>query len=253
MVSGSLGGVLVEAAALWVKLQSMGGAGVNVVAFSLWGEGPMYWAGALRNAELVERYYPGWRCRFYVDDASPARLIEGLARCNVDIVRMGRREAFDGAFWRFLPASDPEVDVMLSRDCDSRISDREVAAVAEWILSDKDFHIMRDHPCHDVPILGGMWGCRHGLLRDMEQMIKRWSSSLASKGCDQEFLAAEVYPRVRGRSFEHSELGPSFDGQVSRFPTPRRAYEFVGDVFDERDARDGEFWRLVREHVDRVG
>jgi len=44
-------------------------------------------------------------------------------------------------FWRFWAADDPEVGIMLSRDCDSRISDREIAAINEWLESDKDFHI----------------------------------------------------------------------------------------------------------------
>ena len=42
--------------------------------------------------------------------------------------------------------TDKQVDVLLSRDLDSGIIDREAAAVQEWLKSDKDFHFMRDHP-----------------------------------------------------------------------------------------------------------
>jgi hypothetical protein len=42
-----------------------------------------------------------------------------------------------------------------------RFSEREVAAVQQWMMSDLPFHIMRDHPQHGTSILGGMWGARY--------------------------------------------------------------------------------------------
>ena len=50
--------------------------------------------------------------------------------------------------WRFLPAIDPQVDIFFSRDLDSRISQREAAAVSEFLKSDvkvrKGFKETRD-------------------------------------------------------------------------------------------------------------
>ena len=44
---------------------------------------------------------------------------------------------------------DPSVDVMVSRDLDSRISSREQVVVVEWLeQSNLPFHIIRDHPGH---------------------------------------------------------------------------------------------------------
>ena len=57
--------------------------------------------------------------------------------------------------WRFFPSLDPQVDVMVSRDLDSLISAREAAAVQEWLASDKQIHVMRDHPHHGTVMLGG--------------------------------------------------------------------------------------------------
>ena len=37
--------------------------------------------------------------------------------------------------WRFFPTLDPQVDVYLCRDLDSRFNQREVAAVTEWMDS----------------------------------------------------------------------------------------------------------------------
>ena len=60
----------------------------------------------------------------------------------------GELGAVFGMVWRFLPLLDPRVDVMVSRDLDSRLGPREVAAVTQWLEQDTSlpFHVMRDHP-----------------------------------------------------------------------------------------------------------
>ena len=65
-----------------------------------------------------------------------------------------------------------QVDYLLSRDLDSRPSDREVSAVNEWLESNKSFHFMRDHPQHGTTVLGGGWGVN---LRgpDIRQKMKK--------------------------------------------------------------------------------
>jgi hypothetical protein len=221
----------------------------NVIAFSLWGSKPLYWVGALRNIELAKRFYPAWVCRVYVDDEAPVELKSTLISSGAEVIFMRRKDLYDGMFWRFLAASDPTVDIMLSRDCDSRIGEREAAAVAEWLASEKDFHVMRDHPHHRVPILGGMWGCRNRLVFDMDPLIGRWTS-FGYKGCDQDFLRTAVYPRVIDKALEHSEFGHSFGGVPRPFPTERRGYSFVGEVFDANDVRD-DGWRSVQDHLDK--
>ena len=53
-----------------------------------------------------------------------------------------------------------KVEVAMFRDLDSRPSQREVDAVHEWLQSKHAFHVMRDHPGHDLPMLAGMWGLK---------------------------------------------------------------------------------------------
>src|SRR5262249_55665739 len=53
--------------------------GKRVIAFSLWGREPRYLVGAVRNAELAARVYPGWTCRFYVGRSVPSATVRRLA------------------------------------------------------------------------------------------------------------------------------------------------------------------------------
>lgn len=219
----------------------------NVIAYSLWGEHPMYWIGAVRNIEQASKFFPGWTCRFYIDSSCDESLISSISDAGGEVILVDSKDSFHGMFWRFWAAEDPEVNIFLSRDCDSRFSPREIYAIKEWLNSEKDFHIMRDHPYHTVPILGGMWGCRNGLMSKigLSKMIEQWNQ-FQRKGIDQDFLGSKVYPLVYQTSMEHSEFNLRFGGNIRPFPTIRKDYEFVGDVFDENDIRHPEYWTLIK-------
>lgn len=230
----------------------------NVVAYSLWGDKLMYWTGALKNIEKVKEYFPGWICRFYIDRNCNPDLINTIKGDNVEVILVDsvghntNSYSHYGMFWRFSASEDPDVDIFLSRDCDSRITEREVNAINDWLSSDKDFHIMRDHPYHQVPILGGMWGCRNGIMRKigLSQLVTNWLNNNKrdsySFGIDQDFLKEVVYGLVKNTSMEHSEFSISYGNEITKFPTNRENYEFVGDVFDENDMRHPDFWKIIK-------
>ena len=127
----------------------------KIISFSLWGDNPKYTIGAIKNVELSKTIYPDWICRFYCGKSVPSDIIEKLKSYdNVEVIEMDEDGNWSGMFWRFYACED--ADVMITRDTDSRLSFREKFAVDEWLNSDKDFHIMRDHPYHNVLILGGI-------------------------------------------------------------------------------------------------
>ena len=78
----------------------------------------------------------------YLKYLGDSRLTEAVSKLNFRI-------------WRFLPLMDPMVDRFMSRDTDSEINEREVAAVNQWFESNYTFHVMRDHQEHCAAILAG--------------------------------------------------------------------------------------------------
>nr|ADD96433.1 hypothetical protein [uncultured organism MedDCM-OCT-S09-C426] len=98
----------------------------KVICFSLWGDNPKYTIGAVKNADLSLDIYPDWICRYYVGKSTPSNTIEELKkRSNTEISIMHEEGNWEGMFWRFYAASDPSIDVMISRDADSRLDQRE--------------------------------------------------------------------------------------------------------------------------------
>lgn len=101
--------------------------------------------------------------------------------------------------WRFLVMMDPLVDRFLSRDIDSDIIPREVAAVRQWLNSpNHTFHVMRDHPSHGGFMLAGLWGAKSVRRRDLIRRLGRvllWSGQDdQSYQTDQNRLDLIVWP-----------------------------------------------------------
>ncbi len=219
----------------------------RIISFSLWGNSPKYIIGAIRNAELAKKIYRGWICRFYVGQSTlkqAGKYIQQLSTYpNVEIVVMPETGDWSSMFWRFLPISDPDVDMMLSRDTDSRLSYREKAAVKEWLKSEKKFHIIRDHPYHDFKILGGLWGARRGILFDMKDRVQDYKKGNFYQ-VDQNFLSECIFPQIENDAFIHDE----FRGG-NRIHYKRKNYEFIGEVFDEFDCRHPEQWQELKKAI----
>lgn len=202
----------------------------KIISFSLWGTNTRYTDGAIKNTDLAKKIYPDWTCRFYLGKSVSREVTDLLARKdNTEVVVMDEEGDWSGMFWRFYPASEPDVDAMISRDTDSRLTMREKSAVDEWLLSDKKFHIMRDHPYHAVPILGGMWGAKKGAIPQMRKLINEYTKDDVWQ-VDQNFLAHEVYPLIKEDVYEHDEFFAD-----SPFPYPRDEKHFVGQAYDGND------------------
>jgi len=213
----------------------------KIVSFSLWGADPKYTIGAIKNAELVQELYSGWIGRFYCGRSVPQDILDKLNEVpNTEVILMNEEGDWTGTLWRFLSADGD--DVVLSRDTDSRVSEREVYAVNEWLESDKDFHIMRDHPYHNAQILAGMWGCRNGILKGITESINEYSKG-NFKQLDQNFLKEYVWPKISNNALSHDDF---FDGVP--FPKSRKDWnDFVGQVYDEHDTPTQEYASLLEE------
>lgn len=187
----------------------------------------------------------------------------GARRCDGpprrDAARHDHREPHDGdwtgLFWRFIAAGNPAADAVVFRDADSRLTARERSAVDEWVASVRAVHVMRDHPEHPAPILGGMWGIRRGAainireLMDAFKKADRWQT-------DQDFLARTGVAAVRADAVEHDEYFAR-----RSFPTPRVGRTFVGQPFDEHDhagiegptATEHRVRQMARRRLEAVG
>lgn len=202
----------------------------RLITFSLWGGETRYLEGAVENARLAAQIYPGWIARYYCapDVTGPVRA--ALREAGAELVDMETPTSpWYGLCWRFLAIDDPTIERMISRDTDSRLNPREAACVRRWEETGRAFHVMRDHPFHDVPIPGGMFGCRGGAI-DMRTLLACWQR-FDRKGCDQDFLGLLVWPLVASDHLAHDELHELSGAFAEPFPAhaPMQYGSFVGE------------------------
>lgn len=216
---------------------------MKVIAYSLYGDRKMYTEGMLRNIELAPVIYPGWRVWIYCNETVPREYLERYKRYDHVEIKDMTGSPYPGMMWRFLP----KVDIFISRDTDSRLMIREKECVEEWLASDKKMHVMRDHPAHRLPVLGGLWGLKKNNL-DMESTLSRFLDQFKERdnwnyGIDQEFLRAVYRFFVSQNSvLAHDSIG-WFPGSIP-FPRPLGPeFHFVGEVFNEKDERRQDHYR----------
>lgn len=210
---------------------------VKVISFSIWGDNPTYNIGAIKNAELSKIYYPEFECWFYIHkETVPISTIDHLSNLeNTKIIlKEGDLNYCKPMMWRFEAIDDPSVEIMMSRDTDTRILEREKLAVEEWMNSEKLFHIMRDHPYHGTQILGGMFGTK-------KIPNVNWCSTLSNycqtghRDYDQNFLREYIYPLVVNNSIIHASFH-RWENHSQNFPINFDSeYRFVGEYvyYDE--------------------
>ena len=201
----------------------------RIIAFSLFGSHPRYLRGALQNVIAARSLYPGWTCRFYVDDSVDETFRSVMVEEGAELILddSGDRDVRHLLCRRFLVSDDPTVGYFLVRDCDSVVFDREAAAVAEWLASNVRFHAMRDWVSHTDPMLAGLWGGIAGTFPDMAGAISAFRAAVPlNTNWDQLFLRDRVWPAIRDDIMVHDRC---FSAHATRpFPTPTPPVAHVG-------------------------
>lgn len=212
--------------------------GDRLIVFTLWGQHPRYNRGAVENTQLARHFYPGWECRFYVASDAPA-LATLRKKPYVEVVEMAPPlgEGWYALFWRLLPCSEPGVERLIFRECDSRLSDREAQAVKAWEQSDRPLHAIRDIAYHDWPAIpSGLWGMKTGAVPDLHErlwswMRFNWNPSWGKHHVsDERFLAERIWSPLKEKFLVHGFGGLPFPPH-----TPLEFGQFCGQQLDEND------------------
>jgi hypothetical protein len=127
----------------------------------------------------------------------------------IKLIFVERKQKNKNMFDRFTAIDDPECTIMFVRDADSRIHERDIGCIEDFISSDKLLHIIRDHPYHKSLIMGGLWGIRKSALQTpLTDIIKEWVSDKTDFRylLDQEFLNEMLYPVLKANSMIHDRF-----------------------------------------------
>jgi hypothetical protein len=190
----------------------------QLIAYSLYGSEERYTIGAIKNAILATRHFKGFTLRFYTGASVPESIKQTLRLFpHVQLVDQPGPEDHTAKLWRFQALTDQEFDIVLSRDADARLTHRERIAHEEFLASGLDFHVMKDHPTgHNYEISAGMFAAR---TRAIPYFIPPEAQNYYTQ--DQDWLAAHIWPLIKGATLIHDETYETpTEGKSRRRPFP---------------------------------
>jgi len=188
----------------------------KVISYSLYGSNKKYCIGMLENLKINKEKLPDWDNYIYYSEDVPKEYIEMYKEYNPILINCGKTDyLWEGMFWRFRLFNDKDIDIFISRDADSRITDREIKFINDFISSNKSFHIIRDHPEHIPVILGGMFGVKvkefnnkYNIKNINEYILeyRKLYNKHMLKQPDQYFLRDKIWPLIKNNNYAHIAL-----------------------------------------------
>lgn len=200
---------------------------MKYIAYSLFGSDRRYLDGLQEAVAACRHLYPEWSVLVYYEQCIAEEWIEMLALLDIELVASVSVSRWDGLYWRFQVLDRADCEMALIRDADSPPTTREAKMVKEWMQSDHQLHIIRDHPNHSWPINAGMWGIRNPDFQDFSALIRKWKWKAAKSG-DQHFLRRKVYNRYYRKALIHTPfVGYQGENVIRTEPSA----DFIGKPF----------------------
>jgi hypothetical protein len=205
---------------------------VNVFSFCLYGpNNPRYYPGMLENIFLAGKYFPDWKVYVYVAPDVDESMINHLKACSSVELRYTGETGAINMIHRFYAIDEPEVELMMVRDADSRIHWKDRWAIRDFLIRPQFVaHTIRDNIEHTARMMGGLWGIRKsaGINIHNEYIKYKEDQTLGHRHAhDQNFLADCIYPQVKSRLLVHYSKGRVIAGEYGiEFP-----FEWINDVY----------------------
>jgi hypothetical protein len=212
----------------------------QIISYSLYGNNLKYLIGAIKNAIIAQRIMKEFTVLFYVGKSVPEWCTTTLSLFeNVELVYMDGPEDSSAMFWRFY-AFALDADYVLIKDADARLSLRDISAHQEFIDSQLNFHIVKDHPVgHDTVILAGMFSVKGQSLKNIKELIQAYPVN-GNFGCDQDFLREVVYPLAKQSMLVHDPYfnTPSSHPSITKTIDIKRVWtlDMIGAALNEDDS-----------------
>jgi len=205
---------------------------VNVFSFCLYGpENPRYYTGLQGNVLLAGKHFPDWKLYVYLGSDVEPSMIQLLEQCPNVVLRYTNITGPLNMIHRFYAIDEPDVEVMMVRDADSRIHWKDRWAIHEF-MNQPEFiaHTIRDNVQHSADMMGGLWGIRKSSGLNMHEEYANYTENTsrgARLGHDQNFLGDVIYPKVVSRMLVHYSNGKRKTGERAvEFP-----FEWTNDIY----------------------
>lgn len=216
---------------------------MKVVSFCIYGSNEKYCRGLLENIIIIKNKLPNFYVFIYVGNGVPENYINLYSSYDKVKLIYTNRIGHDNMINRFFAIDEDNVELMIVRDADSRIHNRDLWCIHHFISSHFAAHTIRDHPDHQAKIMGGLWGLKKGLLNDKIKNIYSFynnkSSVINQMQHDQYFLRNAIYNLIKKYLIIYTndhKLTLENDENICLIPFPIENNDFCGQVVEYKNS-----------------
>lgn len=192
----------------------------------------MYYKGLLENIFLAGKYFPDWKVYVYLAPDVTPNMRQWLEACSSVVIRDTGIVGPENMIHRFYAIDEPDVEIMMVRDADSRIHWKDRWAIREFVKNPQFIaHTVRDNVVHTALLMGGLWGLRKSAginIHEEYEKSKSRAFGYIRMGHDQNFLGECIYPLVRSRLLVHYAFPKLVFPNENAYPFP---FKWTNDVY----------------------
>ena len=219
-------------------------------SFCVYNDKPKYTIGAIRNCEQYTSEFPFFKSLFFIRNDVPQSIIDEITIKKGTVIKTLFLPDWFMMFTRFLPLELCKFNS--SRDTDGRLIKREIYLNHDFIVSDKKFHIIRDHPYHSTEILGGMWSSQNLNIPNLRFLIldfclKNMNKVTMAMGHDQNFLKNYIYHLINNEHLLTHDNYFNYTKNKTKITIPRENKEYIGEPYDENNQYDIKLRNVIRD------
>jgi hypothetical protein len=174
----------------------------NYISFSIYGDIEKYLSILTYNIEFIQKY--NFEIVLYCEEKNIAYLKTIFK--DIFIINGFINGIENKMLWRLNPMFSNFSDCFFARDADSKITEREVNLMNIFIDSNYNFHIIRDHELHYMPIMGGLFGIKKDIYNILtsNSLLNRIKKVKNKYNYDQLYLSDYIYPIVISYTLIHT-------------------------------------------------
>ena len=216
---------------------------MKVVSFCIYGSNEKYCRGLLENIEIIINKLSVFHIFIYVGDNVPQEWIDKYREYKKVKLIYTNRIGHDNMINRFFAIDEPHVELMIVRDADSRIHERDLWCIYHFVHSNYGAHTIRDHPYHVTQIMGGLWGLKKNVLnKTISELYSLYNSNNVAVNLiqhDQFFLRDVVYNLIKSDLIVYGLSKELYFGEDKHFliiPFSIKNNDFCGQVIDYKNS-----------------
>ena len=211
---------------------------MKIISFCLYGTKDIYYQGLIKNIHIITSKLPDFLTYVYYGRDITEDRVKTLRELSDKVVliptnKLGAINTLD----RLNPIKSDDTEIFFCRDADSRIYERDLWCMKQFIDSEKSVHCIRDHCWHKSKLMAGTIGFKVKRIKNLEKIRKElnifcYHQKQGEYGIDEYFLGKVIYPLIKDDLYLHTSITAFESEEYNLIDYENNGFNFVGNIIE---------------------